>query len=250
MGIGLATALLLAAALFGSDNAFINPAVKADVKKYILDKDRQVEVLDLMKTYESEFNAGRKKEKKHEKALEKLFEIRGSEMADFQSVFDDYMNLREIRQLLYMEAVLRAKSIITDSEWTNLLIAMDGRIKIQMSDQDKLVSKVEFANKSMEAELKKWIDEEKRANQASLIMKEVNSSEIAIIKKLLAFNYKDSELLRNKNASEEEYKKAFKEYNGLWREYFDLYTKAYMDLSAVTTDKEWKLMKKYTKGFF
>ena len=101
MGIGLATALLLASALFGSESAFINPAAKADVKKYILDKDRQVEVLDLMKTYESEFKAGRKKEKKQEKALEKLFEIRGSEMADFQSVCDDYMNLREIRQLSY-----------------------------------------------------------------------------------------------------------------------------------------------------
>ena len=115
MGIGLATALLLASALFGSDNAFINPAAKADVKKYILDKDRRVEVLDLMKTYESEFKVGRKKEKKHEKALEKLFEIRGSEMANFQSLFDDYMQSRELRQLSYLEAVLRAKSIITDT---------------------------------------------------------------------------------------------------------------------------------------
>jgi len=68
--------------------------------------------------------------------------------------------------------------------------------------------------------------------------------------KCQTFNYKDSELFRNKTASEEEYKTAFKEFNGLWREYFDLYTKVYMDLSAVTTDKEWQIMKKYTKGLF
>ena len=250
MGIGLAIALLLGSALFSSESAFINQAARADVKEYVLDKDRQAEVLDLMKNYETEFKAGRKKEKKQEKALEKLFAIRNSKMSDFQSVFDDYMQSRELRQLSYLEAVLRAKSIITDTEWENILSGIDSRAKIQLYEQDKLVAKVEYANESMEAELKKWIDDEERANQASIIMKEVNSSEITILKKLQAFNYKDTELFRNKNATEEEYKKAFKEYNGLWSEYFDFYTKAYMDLSAVTTDKEWKIMKKYTKGFF
>ena len=203
-----------------------------------------------MKTYETEFKAGRKKEKKQEKALEKLFAIRNSKMSDFQSVFDDYMQSRELRQLSYIEAVLGTKSIVTDTEWENILSGIDSQAKIQLYEQDKLVAKVEYANKSMEGELKKWIEEEQRANQASIIMKEVNSSEIAILKKLQAFNYKDTELFRTKNATEEEYKHAFREYNGLWREYFDLYTKAYRDLSAVTTDKEWKLMKKYTKGFF
>jgi len=250
MGIGLATALLLASALFGSETAFIDPAGRSYIKEYVLDKDRKAEVLDLMKTYETEFKAGRKKEKKHEKALEKLFAVRNSEMSDFQSVFDDYMQSRELRQVSYLEAVLRAKSIVTETEWINILSAIDSRTKIQSYDQDKLVSKVEFANESMEAELKKWIEEEQRANQASIIMKEVNASEMAILKKLHSFNYKDTELFRNKNATEEEYKTVFKEYNSLWRAYFDLYTKAYTDLSAVTTDKEWKIMKKYTKGIF
>ena len=250
MGIGLGTALLLMSALFSSESAFINQAARADVKKYILDKDRQAEVLDLMKTYETEFKAERKKEKKQEKALEKLFAIRTSEMSDFQLVFDDYMQSRELRQMSYLEGVLSVKSIITDTEWANILTGVDSRTKIQLYEQDKLISKVEYTNKSMEAELKKWIEEEQRANQASLIMKEVNASEVAILKKFYDFNYKNSELFRNRTASEEEYKIAFKEYNSLWRAYFDLYTKAYMDLSAVTTDKEWQLMKKYTKGMF
>jgi hypothetical protein len=81
-------------------------------------------------------------------------------------------------------------------------------------------------------------------------MREVNTSEVAILKKLSAYNYKDNELLRNRVATEGEYIKAYKEYNDLWREYFDLYSKAYIDLSAVTTDNEWKIMKKYTKGMF
>jgi hypothetical protein len=250
MGIGLGATLLLMSALFSSESAFINQAARADVKKYILDKDRQAEVLDLMKTYEKEFNVERKKEKKQEKALEKLFAIRTSEMSDFQLVFDDYMQSRELRQLLYIEGALKVKSIMTDTEWANILTGFDSRTKIQSYEQDKLVSKVEYSNKSMEAELKKWIEEEQRANQASLIMKEVNASEVTILKKFQALIYKDSELFRNKTASEEEYKIAFKEYNSLWRAYFDMYTKAYKDLSAVTTDKEWQIMKKYTKGMF
>ena len=119
-----------------------------------------------------------------------------------------------------------------------------------MYEQDKLLSKVESTNKSIEAELKKWIEEEQRADQASIIMKEVNSSEVAILKKIFAFTYGVSVLTRNKNASEADYKKAFKEYNSLWREYFELYTKAYIELSAVTNDKEWRIMKKYTKVIF
>jgi hypothetical protein len=250
MGVGLLTALLLGSALFGSESAFIDPTVRSDIKEYVLDKDRKAEVLDLMKTYETEFKAARKKEKKQEKTLEKLFAVRNSEMSEFQTVFDDYMQSRELRQLSYIEAALRAKSIVTDTEWANILTDVDSRTKIQLYEQEKLVAKVEFANESMEAELKKWIDEEQRSNQASLIMKEVNASEIAILKKLHAFNFKDSELFRNKTASEEDYKNAFREFNGLWRAYFDLYTKAYTDLSAVTTDKEWQIMKKYTKGIF
>ena len=96
MGVGLFTALLLGAALFGSESAFINPAARADVKKYVLDKDRQAEVLNLMKTYETEFKARGKNEKKHEKALERLFAIRNNEMSDFQWVFDDYMLIKGI----------------------------------------------------------------------------------------------------------------------------------------------------------
>ena len=250
MGMGLAIALILASTLFGSESAFFNPATREDVKKYILDKDRQDELLNLMKIYEKDLRTDRKREEKLEKALEKLFAVRNSQMSDFHSVFDDYMQSRELRQLSYIKSVLRAKSIITDTEWSNILLGIDSRIKIQMTEKDKLESLVVHVNESMEAELKTMIEEEKRALEASSIMKEINASEVDIIKKFLAFNYMEVELLRNRHTTEEEYKKAFKEYNDLWREYFNLYTSGYMKLSAVTTDSEWKVMKKYTKGIF
>jgi hypothetical protein len=81
-------------------------------------------------------------------------------------------------------------------------------------------------------------------------MKEVTSSETAILMKLSEFNYNDFRLLRDKNSTEEDYKKSFKEHDLWWNEYFELYTKAYLDLSVLTTDEEWKLMEKYTKGIF
>lgn len=250
MGMGLAIALLIASTLFGSESAFFNLDTRDDVRKYVLDEDRQDELLSLMKTYEKDLNTDRKKEIKQEKALEKLFAVRNSQMADFHLIFDDYMQSRELRQLSYIKSVLRAKNIVTDTEWSNMLTGIDSRIKLQMSEQDKLLPIVENVNESMEAELKTMIEEEKRANEASSIMKEVNASEVDILKKFLAFNYKEVELLRNRHTTEEEYNKAFKEYNDLWREYFNLYTSGYMKLSAVITDSEWKVMKKYAKGIF
>jgi hypothetical protein len=249
MGIGFAITFLLIGSFSGSESAFVNQAARSDVKKYI-HEDRQTEVLDLMKAYETEFKVIRKKEKKHEKSLENLFVSHNSEMSDFQPVFDAYMQLREQRQLSYMEAVLKTKNIVTDDEWAKLLSGIDDREKVQVYKQDEVISKIESSNEYIEEDLKKWIEDDKKANQASLIMKEVNSSEVAILKKMPEFNYKEDGLLRNKNSTEEDYKKAFKKYNSWWSEYFDLYAKAYIDLSAVTTDKEWKIMKKYTKGIF
>lgn len=250
MGGGLFITLLLVSVLFGSESAFIDPAARSDVKNYVLDKDRQNEVLTLMKTYEKEFKDSRKKEKKNEKELEKLFAVRNSEMQDFQLVFDDLMRLKELRQLSYMQVVLKTKSIVTESEWENILSGIDDREKVQFYEQDKLISSIEASNLRIEADFKEWIADDKRANQASLIMKEVNSSEIEILNKLPEFNLKDDGLLRNKNSTEEDYKKAFKEHNRWRNEYFDLYAKAYIDLSAVTTDDEWIIMKKYTKAIF
>ena len=67
MLIGIATVLMLLFSVMGPENAFIDPTAKKDVKKYILDKNTQEEVLGLMKAFTKEFKAERKKEKKMEK---------------------------------------------------------------------------------------------------------------------------------------------------------------------------------------
>jgi hypothetical protein len=250
MIIGIVAAIMILFSVLGSENAFIDPNAKKDVKKYILDKDTQDEVLGLMKAYTKEFKAGRKKEKKMEKQLESLFSVRSNTLQDFQSIFDDYMQSRKSRQESYTKAILRTKSLITDSEWENMVANMDSKVKKQIKEQEKSVSSVEIINSKMLAQLEKQIDDEERRVQATKIMEETNSTEIAILKKLNAFNYKDSNLLRDRNATEAEYKDAFIEYNNLWQEYFDLYTGAYEQLSALTTDEEWKAIKKFTSKIF
>ena len=74
--------------------------------------------------------------------------------------------------------------------------------------------------------------------------------EMVILEKLKTFNYKDWEMLRDRKTTKEEYILAMNEYNGLWQDYFDLYLDAYERLSKVTTDDEWKVIRKYTKKIF
>ena len=250
MLIGIVTVIIIMFSVLGSENAFIDPNAKKDVKKYITDKNKQDEVLGLMKAYTKEFKAGRKKEKKMEKQLESLFNVRSNTLQDFQSIFDDYMQSRKSRQESYTKAILRTKSLIADSEWENMVANMDSKGKKQIKEQEKSVSSVEIINSKMLAQLEKQIDEEERRVQAAKIMEETNSTELSILKKLTEFNYKDNKIMRDKNASEEEYRQAFNEYNGLWQEYFDLYTSSYEQLSAVTTDEEWKAIKKFTSKIF
>ena len=149
-----------------------------------------------------------------------------------------------------MRSILKTKSLVTDSEWENMLTNMNSKVKKQNKEQEKSVATVENINLKMTAQLEKQIDDEGRRIQATRIMEETNTTEVSILKKLNKFNYKDNDLMRNKNANEEEYKKAFKEFNDLWQEYFDLYTSAYKQLSAVTTDDEWKSIRKFTSKIF
>ena len=94
-----------------------------------------------------------------------------------------------------------------------------GRQKVQLNEQNKLISKVETSNQHIETDLKEWVVDDKKAIQAALIMNEVSSSETAILKKLSEFNYNDFRLLRDKNSTEEDYKKTFKEHDLWWAEY-------------------------------
>jgi hypothetical protein len=250
MIIGIVTAILLLFSVLGSETAFIDPKAKKDVKKYVVDKRTQEEILGLMKAFTKEYKAGRKGEKKSETQLEKLFSVKGNTIEDFQPVFDEYVQSRKSRQESYTKSILRTKSIISDAEWENMLSSVDSKIKKQLKEQEKMISEVEKTNEKMESQLKSHIDDEERSSQVSKIMSEVNVSEVAILKKLNAFNYKDNELLMDRVASEEEYIKAFKEYNDLWQEYFDLYVNAYMSLSEEVTDEEWKVIRKFSKQFF
>jgi hypothetical protein len=250
MIIGIVAAILLLFSALGSETAFIDPKAKKDVKKYVVDKRTQEEILGLMKAFTKEYKAGRKGEKKSETQLEKLFSVKGNTIEDFQPVFDEYVQSRKSRQESYTKSILRTKSIISDAEWENMLSSVDSKIKKQLKEQEKMISEVEKTNEKMESQLKSHIDDEERSSQVSKIMSEVNTSEVAILKKLNAFNYKDNELLMDRVASEEEYIKAFKEYNDLWQEYFDLYVNAYMSLSEEVTDEEWKVIRKFSKQFF
>jgi hypothetical protein len=250
MIIGIVAAIMILFSVLGSETAFIDPNAKKDIKKYIIDKNTQNEILGLMKAYTKEYKTSRKIEKKLEKQMEELFAVRGNTTEDFQLVFDEYMQSRKSRQGSFIKSILKTKSLISDTEWENMIANFDSKIKKQLKEQEKIISKVESDNAKMDSQLKSQIDDVERSDQVAKIMREVNKSEVAILKKLSAYNYKDNELLRNRVATEDEYIKAYKEYNDLWQEYFELYFNAYVNLSEVVTDEEWKIMKKYTKGMF
>ena len=188
MIIGIVTAIILLFSVLGSETAFIDPKAKKDVKKYVVDKNTQKEILGLMKAFAKEYKTNRKKEKKLETQLEKLFSVKGNTIEEFRPVFDEYVQSRKSRQESYTKSILRTKSIISDAEWENMLASVDSKIKKQLKEQEKMISEVEKTNEKMESQLKSQIDDEERSNEVSKIMSEVNASEVAILKKLNTFN--------------------------------------------------------------
>lgn len=248
-------ALIVAGILFlfntlSSESVFLDPKARKDVKKYVLDKGRQHEILDLMQEYKEDYTVRRSIEKEMEAKFEELYSVRARDLEEFQPIIFVYNRTRTEKQDLYVEAILKFKNLVTDYEWEQLLVNMDKSAKAYIKKQDKIISKYKKANSEISSGLKGSIENKELGEKAVNIMTEIDAKEMSILKKLQAFNNKDWDLLKNRKATKEEYEHALSEYNELWQDYFDLYLDAYGRLSDVTTDDEWKIIKKYSKKIF
>ena len=248
-------ALIVAGIVFlfstlSSESVFIDPKARKDVKKYITDERRKHEILDLMHATKEDYTVKRSIEKEMEARFEKLYSVRARDLEVFQPILFVYNRTRTGKQDLYVEAILKFKNLVTDYEWEQLLVNMDKGAKAYIKKQDKIITKYKKANSEISSSLKGSIENKELGEKAVNIMTEIDAREMSILKKLQAFNYKDWELLRNRKTTKEEYKQALSEYNDLWQDYFDLYLDAYERLSKVTTDDEWKVIKKYSKKIF
>jgi hypothetical protein len=248
-------ALIVAGMIFlfntlSSESVFMDPKVRKDVKKYITDERRRNEILDLMHEYKEDYIIRRGIEKDMESRFEELYSDRTNDSEDFQPVIKVYMRTRTEKQNLYVEAIMKFKSLVTDSEWEQLLINIDKGATAYLKKADKTIVKYKKANSEISSGLNGAIENKELGEKAVHIMTEIDAKEMSILQKLHAFNYKDLELLRNRKTTKEAYKHALSEYNDLWQAYFDLYLDAYSRLSEVTTDEEWKIIRKYSKNIF
>lgn len=248
-------ALIVAGMIFlfstlSSESVFIDPKARKDVKKYITDERRKQEILELMSEFKEDYTVRRSIEKDMEARFEKLYSVRANDLEVFQPILFVYMRTRTEKQDLYVEAMMKFKSKVTDDEWKLLLVNMDKSANAYLKKLDKTLTKYKKANNEISSGLKRSIENKELGEKAVNIMTEIDDKEMSILKKLQAFNYKDWELLRNRKATKEAYERALSEYNELWQEYFDLYLDAYSRLSEVTNDNEWKIIKKYSKKIF
>lgn len=233
-----------------SESVFIDPKVRKDVKKYILDERKQNEILDVMKKYKEDYLLRRGIEKEMEAKFEELYSVKGSDMEEFKSVIRVYNRTRTDTQGRYVKAITKFKSLVSDQEWEQLLVNMDKSAKKYLEDQDKIITKYKKTNSEISFGLKGIIEDEESREKAVSIMTEIDEREMSILKKLQTFNNKDWEMLRDRKTTKEAYEQALKEYNDLWQSYFDLYLDAYDRLSKIMTDDEWKIIKKYSKKIF
>ena len=251
----MADALLVASIVLlfntlSSESVFLDPKAKKDVKKYVSDEGRKKEILDLMSQYKEAFTVRRSIEKQMERKFEELYSVRGTSMQAFQSVISVHSRTSAEKQDLYVDSMLKLKSLVTDKEWDQLLFNIDKSAEAYLNNLDKTIKKYKKLNTEISTGLEGVIENQESREKAVAIMSEADSIEMRILNDLRVFTHKDWQLLRDRNATEEAYGEALGEYNDLWQDYIDLYLDSYSRLSNVTTDKEWKVIKKYSKQIF
>ena len=84
--------ILLYSLIFGSsDSPLVNTDLKKYVKKYVVDKERKEQILDLAKDFKSEVKALNKVKKKKFKELHKLNENYNTSKEQLEAVFNANM---------------------------------------------------------------------------------------------------------------------------------------------------------------
>ena len=139
-------ALIVAGMIFlfntlSSESVFMDPKVRKDVKKYITDERRRNEILDLMHEYKEDYTIRRGIEKDMESRFEELYSDRTNDSEDFQPVIKVYMRTRADKQDLYVEAMMKFKSLVADHEWEQLLINIDKSAAAYLKKIDKTIAK-------------------------------------------------------------------------------------------------------------
>ena len=235
----------------GAETIFLTPDFKKNVKTHVNDKEKEKEILALMKESKNEQKDLLKQKKKITKQAALLNRDKSTRREEIEILFLSYYKLRLKAQETGIEREIKMKSIIEEPEWDSIVKSIDentGKNKIE-KDVKKTNTKI-FTPLIKKCE-KNIVDQSKRKKIINAITVE-NEYINKFLDNFISLNYKSMESIRAYNAGYDDYKEAIEAIN---TERLEILHRT-LDLREIiienTTEDEWnkiyKQMDKFIKN--
>jgi hypothetical protein len=249
MIIGL---LALAYVLFGGGNEtfLLNPNLKKNVDTYVADKNRKMEIDQIIKQVgKSQASFQKETKKVYDKKLVELNMNRASTSSDFKLEYDSfYIDLKGL-QNGYLDSELKMRSIIRLGEWDSIMNKV-----LQQPDKEKVRKNILGENKKLHDRLlsacEKRIPDSAGKEKAKRLVDgyEVKGDTLAYA--FLNLNYRYIETLRPYNVTRQDFEPMRAEMIELRRNFTDYLIDMRFKMMEITPEKEWEGLAKELNNNF
>lgn len=249
----VATLTLLMTMLFGGGNisAFIVEDLPKEIKSNIDDKERQKEVLAVVKGYEKEFKKSQKELKGVKKELKKLNADRGASKEAIDQKLDEANAIWIGLDSSGISNRREATEMLTEDEWQEIIAkSMAEFDKKEIKSQEKAYKNFEKKWIGLSNTVLKEISDEDRRAKVEGIFQSFKGDMKRYVDANMNRTVRENEVFADRVASKEELGQALSEIEKSREDLFDSFVDLHFDLVDLTTEEEWKKIAKATNKLF
>ncbi len=242
------TITLITLLFSGGNEIFFIDQLEKGVKEYVIDKDRQKDILFDLKTTKKlivEFDKGRKPQFK---TLKNNYKSQTTNDEDLHTFFDKLHKDRLAFQDKIIDYRLSVFNKIADDEWNSIIEYSEASVTKKTTKEQKKKSKNEVAfEKTRKAIVNSLSDMNKQKAVIEGLDDMIDAFE-GLGVKIESINVKENKILIQKDASKEELKKVLDEMNDLRHLSFDQLITFRSLVKENSNDVGWdSIMKAFTK---
>ena len=244
---------LITIVFFGGGNSldyFLISDLDKGVKKFVVSKEQQKEILAEFKIGKKEIKQLQKSRKATLKALKSINSDRNASREDFNAYHEELLEFITAVQDIILTTRIGVIQNITDGEWDQIMeFSSDNLMKSREKLQAKIdKGKVKDPFDEVKESITKHITDPKKQELALEALDELKESYIQLAGMLNKRNAVDMPVIKNKNSSREELLEIASEVNTLRSQAYEGLVDFHFKLLEYTSDKEWdKVIKSVNK---
>ena len=244
---------ILIGLLFGGGNisAFLIEDLPKEIKHNVDDKEKQKEILAVLKEFDKEFKKAQKEIDKSKKELKKLNLERTSSEESIRAEFDKVTDIWKKLQTDGIEKRIQVTSMLTEDEWEKIVAGSVSELdKKEQKSQDKIFEDFEKELNKTKKEIKKSIPDVAKANKIEDAFLAFSNEIKAYITANMDRTLRNYETFRNLNATKDELEEALSNVENSREKVFDGIINLHFELVELTTDDEWKSLAKAVNDLY